>query len=131
MGVSTSSTGGLATARSGSTPDRHAATIDTLAMRLLVRAPDELADINQLLDYQDASRGSLGWMRHRDDRHWHEIREIVSGGVSTWCSGSASYSSIRESFDIEAKPLAADRCSVCEGARRVRLGLAEIVEVTP
>jgi hypothetical protein len=119
-------------ARLGAAPDRRV-NADDLLVRLRLRSPAELAAIDAHLRSVEAVSG-LGWMRRVDESAWHEIREIVSGGVSTWCAGSADSVSVAESFDLEARPLVSDRCRLCEQLRVQRLqmqrGLDELVENT-
>jgi hypothetical protein len=112
-----------------------AATPESLSLRLHARSPQELAHVSDLLAHFERATG-LGWMRCRGDHEtFHEIREFACGGVSTWCSGSASVSTVAADFEIEARPAIADRCSVCQRLhvqrRALEAGLDELVRCAP
>ncbi len=138
MGDNASSNGGLATARSGSAPDARSLlstpTFESLSLRLHACSPAEIQGVDDLLRFFELSRG-LGWVRHCGDaRHsaserFHEIREIVSGAIMTWCHGSMSVS---DRFEIEARPALGDRCEACERTwvdqRFIERGLRELME---
>jgi len=105
-------------------------TPESLSLRLHARTADELAHVDALLRHFERASG-LGWMRRAaDHKAFHEIREIACGAVMTYCRGSASFSSVREMFEIEPRPALADRCSVCQQLhvqrRLVEVGLEEL-----
>ena len=119
-------------ARASGAPERFA-NPDDIILRLRLRSLGELAHVDALLRHFERTAG-YGWMRRADERHWHEIREIVSGSVSTHCRGAGDSVSVRQQFDLDARPAVAERCSLCERLRTQRIalaaGFAELVEAT-